>query len=86
MEKEPVSGVQDEFINGLRKEKAIITLYLLSGLKLEGRIKAFDKFAILLDIKGSDHLIFKHAISTIQAPRGFREKIENASLNSDVTT
>lgn len=78
MEKEPQASVQDEFINGLRKEKAIITLYLLSGLKLQGRIKGFDKFSIVLDMNGTEQLIFKHAISTIVAPRGHpvRERAE----------
>lgn len=80
MEKEPVSGVQDEFINALRKEKSVVTIYLLGGLKLQGRIRGFDKFSVLLDMNGSDQLIFKHAISTIAAPRGFspRSKIEAA--------
>ena len=86
MEKELQSGVQDEFINSIRKQKAVITLYLMSGLKLQGRIRSFDKFSIILDINGCDHLIFKHAISTIMAPRGFgsRERVEGEEVAAKV--
>ena len=80
MEKELQSGVQDEFINALRKEKIQVTVYLLNGFKLLGRIKGFDKFSVLVDANGAEQLVFKHAISTIVAPRGVphREKVEPA--------
>jgi len=85
MEKEPLSGVQDEFLNGVRREKALVTLYLLNGLKLQGRVRSFDKFAVLVDINGSDHLIFKHAISTIVAPRPSRDRTDASSPHSGHT-
>jgi host factor-I protein len=63
MEKQ--QNIQDGFLNSLRKEKALVTIYLMSGVKLTGRIRSFDKFALILDNNGMEQLIFKHAISTV---------------------
>lgn len=63
MEKQ--QNIQDGFLNSLRKEKAHVTIYLMSGVKLTGRIRSFDKFAVILDSNGTEQLIFKHAISTV---------------------
>jgi len=63
MEKQ--QNIQDGFLNSLRKEKAHVTIYLMSGVKLTGRIRSFDKFAVILDSNGMEQLIFKHAISTM---------------------
>ena len=61
--------IQDSFLNSARKERSNVTIYLMSGVKLTGRIKSFDKFSVLLDVSGQDFLIFKHAISTISIER-----------------
>jgi host factor-I protein len=63
MEKQ--QNIQDGFLNSLRKEKSFVTVYLMSGVKLTGRIRSFDKFAVILDSNGMEQLIFKHAISTV---------------------
>jgi host factor-I protein len=63
MEKQ--QNIQDGFLNSLRKEKSLVTIYLMSGVKLTGRIRSFDKFAVILDSNGMEQLIFKHAISTV---------------------
>ncbi len=64
MEK-PAQNIQDAFLNNARKEKGIITIYLLSGVKLSGRIKSFDKYSLILETNNQEQLIFKHAISTV---------------------
>ena len=63
MEKQ--QNIQDGFLNSLRKEKSVVTIYLMSGVKLTGKIRSFDKFAVILDSNGTEQLIFKHAISTV---------------------
>ena len=63
MEKQ--QNIQDGFLNSLRKEKSLVTVYLMSGVKLTGRIRSFDKCAVILDSNGMEQLIFKHAISTV---------------------
>jgi host factor-I protein len=61
----PAQNIQDSFLNTARKERANITIYLLSGVKLTGRIRSFDKYSVVLEANGQEQLIFKHAISTL---------------------
>jgi host factor-I protein len=63
-------NIQDSFLNAARKEKAPITIYLLSGVKLTGRIRSFDKYSVVLDTNNQEQLIFKHAISTVVLNKG----------------
>ena len=58
-------NIQDAFLNTARRERSTVTIYLLHGAKLTGRIKSFDKFSVLLETGSQEQLIFKHAISTI---------------------
>ncbi len=68
MEKQP-QNIQDGFLNSARKEKTLVTIYLLSGVKLTGRIRSFDKYSVVLESNSQEQLIFKHAISTVVLPR-----------------
>ncbi|MGA9392657.1 MAG: RNA chaperone Hfq [Candidatus Sulfotelmatobacter sp.] len=61
----PAQNIQDSFLNTARKERLSITIYLLSGVKLTGRIRSFDKYSVVLEASGQEQLIFKHAISTV---------------------
>ena len=61
----PAQNIQDTFLNTARKERMSITIYLLSGVKLTGRIRSFDKYSVVLEASGQEQLIFTHAISTI---------------------
>jgi host factor-I protein len=70
MENKPAQNIQDSFLNTARKEKTIITIYLMSGVKLTGRIRSFDKYSVVLETNNQEQLIFKHAISTVVMPRG----------------
>ena len=69
MENKPAQNIQDSFLNTARKEKQNITIYLLSGVKLTGRIRSFDKYSVVLETNNQEQLIFKHAISTIAMGR-----------------
>jgi host factor-I protein len=77
MEKQ--QNIQDGFLNSLRKEKSLVTVYLMSGVKLTGRIRSFDKFAVILDSNGMEQLIFKHAISTVLMNRTNNSVASSAS-------
>jgi len=61
----PAQNIQDSFLNTARKERLNITIYLMSGVKLTGRIRSFDKYSVVLEANGQEQLIFKHAISTV---------------------
>lgn len=67
MENKPAQqNIQDSFLNNARRDKSAITIYLLSGVKLTGRIRSFDKYSVVLDTNNNqEQLIFKHAISTV---------------------
>lgn len=64
MEK-PAQNIQDSFLNTARKDRTLITIYLLSGVKLSGRIRSFDKYCLVLESNHQEQMIFKHAISTV---------------------
>ena len=68
MEK-PAQNIQDSFLNNARKDKIVLTMYLMSGVKLSGRIKSFDKYSLVLETNNQEQLIFKHAISTVVSRR-----------------
>jgi host factor-I protein len=65
----PAQNIQDSFLNNARKDKVVLTIYLMSGVKLSGRIKSFDKYSLVLETSNQEQLIFKHAISTVVTQR-----------------
>ena len=64
-------NIQEAFLNNARKEKIFLTIYLISGVKLSGRIKSFDKYSVILETNNQEQLIFKHAISTVVVSKPF---------------
>ena len=64
-------NIQEAFLNNARKDKTFLTIYLMSGVKLSGRIKSFDKYSVVLETNNQEQLIFKHAISTVVVSRPF---------------
>jgi len=69
MDNKPAQNIQDTFLNTVRKDKTPITIYLVSGVKLTGKIRSFDKYSVLLENNSQEQLIFKHAISTVVSTR-----------------
>jgi len=61
-------NIQDVFLNHARRDRLAVTIHLMDGRYFEARIKNFDKFAVVFDVDGADHLVFKHAIATIESP------------------
>ena len=62
-------NIQDVFLNYARRERLAVTIQLMTGEKIEGRIKNFDRFAVIVEMSGADHMLFKHAIASIKTPR-----------------
>ena len=60
--------LQDPFLTALRKEKIPVSIYLVSGIKLQGQIESFDQFVILLK-NAVSQMVYKHAISTVVPAR-----------------
>ncbi|WP_028950300.1 RNA chaperone Hfq [Sulfurihydrogenibium subterraneum] len=68
MAKQKDNRLQEKFLNTIRKEKVRCDVYLVNGVKLEGKIKYFDNFTLLLKEGPRQVLVYKHAITTI-APK-----------------
>ncbi len=58
-------GLQDTFLNAVRRKKISLTIFLVNGVKLTGIVTSFDNFCLLLRRDGHSQLVYKHAISTI---------------------
>jgi len=58
-------NLQDAFLNQVRKENVGVTIFLINGFQLKGLVKGFDNFTVILESEGKQHMIYKHAISTI---------------------
>jgi host factor-I protein len=85
MEK-PAQNIQDSFLNNARKDKVVLTIYLMSGVKLSGRIKSFDKYSLVLETNNQEQLIFKHAISTVVTQKSSHSYSSSAPAASQSAT
>ncbi len=63
-------NLQDSFLNQARRDRTMVAIYLMSGVKLTGRIRGFDKYSVILESGNQEQMIFKHAISTVSMLRG----------------
>lgn len=59
------NNIQDFVLNTARKDKIELTIYLLNGVPLKGKVTSFDNFTIVIENDGKQNLIYKHAVSTI---------------------
>ncbi|MEJ6671228.1 MAG: host factor-I protein [Candidatus Azotimanducaceae bacterium] len=64
-------SLQDPFLNALRKERIPVSIFLVSGIKLQGQIESFDQFVILLR-NTVNQMIYKSAISTVVPSRAVK--------------
>ncbi len=62
-------NLQDLILNQARRDRSMVTVFLMNGFQLHGVVKGFDSFTLVLDSEGKQQLIYKHAISTIVPPR-----------------
>jgi host factor-I protein len=62
-------NIQDAFLNHVRRERLSVSVHLIDGRQFHARIKNFDRFAVVVEVDGADHLVFKHAIATIATER-----------------
>ena len=76
MQKTP--NYQDMFLAAARREKSIVTLFLMNGFQLKGIVRGFDSFVVLVESEGKQQMIFKHAISTVVPPKPLELAAEDA--------
>ena len=59
------TDLQDLFLTRARNSQEPVTMFLMNGFQMRGRITGFDAFVVVLDTDGKQQIIYKHAISTI---------------------
>jgi host factor-I protein len=64
-------NLQDNFLNALRKEHTPVSIFLVNGIKLQGKVDSFDQYVIMLKNTVSQ-MVYKHAISTIVPGKAVR--------------
>lgn len=65
MSGKPAINVQDGFFYLLRKDNILVEVTLVSERRRVGRIRRFDKYALVLDVDGREEMIYKHAIASV---------------------
>ena len=61
--------LQDLFLNEVRRERQLVTVFLMNGFQMKGVITGFDSFVVTLVSEGRQQMIYKHAISTVVPAR-----------------
>ncbi len=77
-----VQSLQDPFLNALRKERVLVSIFLVNGIKLQGQIESFDQFVVLLKNQVSQ-MVYKHAISTIVPARSVNLNLNNQDTENN---
>jgi host factor-I protein len=75
-------NLQDPFLNALRKEHIPVSIYLINGIKLQGKIDSFDQYVVMLK-NSISQMVYKHAISTIVPARQVRIQRSDEGDDSD---
>lgn len=58
-------NLQDAFLNQVRKDKILVTIFLVNGFQIKGLVRGFDNFTVIVELDGRQQLVYKHAISTV---------------------
>ena len=77
-----VQSLQDPFLNALRKERVLVSIFLVNGIKLQGQIESLDQFVVLLKNQVSQ-MVYKHAISTIVPARSVNLNLNNQDTENN---
>ena len=79
------SYLQDAFLNHIRKRKSLVTIFLVSGVKLSGVVTWFDNYCVLLKRDNQSQLVYKHAISTVMPSEPIDLSEESKGKSADGT-
>lgn len=65
--------LQNEFLNTLRKERVLVSVFLVNGIRLAGHIQSFDQYSIRLQ-GATPQLVLKRVVATVVPEKGGRPK------------
>jgi host factor-I protein len=60
------AALQDAFLSAAHRQREPMTIFLVNGVMLQGVVRGFDQFCVLLERGGQVQIVYKHAISTLQ--------------------
>src|SRR5580700_7346211 len=81
----PQINLQDTFLNQARKENIGVTIYLVNSIKLQGHVRGFDAFTILLDTPGKPpQLVYKHSVTSIVPMRPIQHLFSEAMRDAGI--
>lgn len=69
MQKTEMNSLQERFLTGAEQDGRGVTVFLMNGYQLKGKLAGHDTFAVVLMTEGKQQMIYKHAISTIVPER-----------------
>lgn len=65
MPAQSTATIQDAFLKHVRANNIDVTMFLVNGIKLQGQVRQFDDFTVLLVQGSGTQVVYKHAISAI---------------------
>ena len=72
--------LQEAFLNSARKKRVKLTVYLINGVRLQGKIKSFDLYTMLLEDGRQQTLVYKHAITPIIPAERLEKEFEEEGV------
>ncbi len=72
-------NLQDNFLNALRKDHTPVSIFLVNGIKLQGKVDSFDQYVVMLKNTVSQ-MVYKHAISTIVPGKPVKLSRDNETI------
>ncbi len=74
-------NIQNQLLNFVRKDRSLVTIFLVSGKKFVGQVVGFDRYTIHVRGRDYDQIVFKHAITNVSVPRHVMQKMMGAPLD-----
>lgn len=65
------ASLQTKLLSTLKQERQVITLFTTNGFQMKGRITAFDEDVVVVEVRNEQHIVYRHAISTITPGQPF---------------
>ena len=69
-----LTNQQFHALNVYRRERTVVTVYLVNGNRLQGRIASFDAHTMLIRTPTMEALVYHHAVSTVERAGSARRR------------
>ena len=60
-----MASLHEEILTECCRDRVPVTVFFMNGFQLRGIITGYDSAAVVLVSDGGQHMIYKHAISTL---------------------